>query len=57
MAMLSSKGYDDFIRLAVLPFEDLSPTGDNGWFADGMMDELIGTLGSLSKLIVLEELQ
>jgi adenylate cyclase len=42
----------DILRLAVLPFEDLSPSHDNEWFADGMMDELIGTLGSLSKLIV-----
>ena len=45
-------GDTDFLRLAVLPFEDLSPSHDNEWFADGMMDELIGTLGSLSKLIV-----
>lgn len=43
---------ETLIRLAVLPFEDLSPSHDNEWFADGMMDELIGTLGSLSKLIV-----
>jgi TolB-like protein len=35
---------DGFIHLAVLPFDDLSPQHDNQWFADGMMDELIGTL-------------
>lgn len=44
--------HSDLIRLAVLPFEDLSPSHDNEWFADGMMDELIGTLGSIEKLQV-----
>ncbi len=43
---------DTVIRVAVLPFDDLSPKKDNGWFADGMMDELIGTLSSLEKLRV-----
>ena len=43
---------DGFIHLAVLPFADLSPLGDNEWFADGMMDELITTLRSLKKLRV-----
>jgi adenylate cyclase len=38
---------DNSIRVAVLPFDDLSPDHDNQWFADGMMDELISTLGSL----------
>lgn len=52
MMSMTTKGYHGFLRLAVLPFEDLSPTHDNEWFAHGMMDELIGTLGSLSKLIV-----
>ena len=40
------------LRLAVLPFDDLSPTKDNEWLADGMMDELIGTLSSLKELHV-----
>ncbi|MDP4219467.1 MAG: TIR domain-containing protein [Bacteroidota bacterium] len=39
-------------RLAVLPFDDLSPARDNDWFAEGMTDELIGTLSLLRKLIV-----
>jgi adenylate cyclase len=40
------------LRLAVLPFDDLSPTRDNEWFADGMMDELINTLGALDQIRV-----
>jgi adenylate cyclase len=43
---------DNLIRLAVLPFSDLSPMHDNEWFADGMMDELISTLGSLNRMRV-----
>lgn len=40
------------IRIAVLPFDDLSPSKDNDWFADGMMDELITTLDSLDAVTV-----
>ena len=43
---------DNSIRIAVLPFDDLSPDHDNQWFADGMMDELISTLGSLDRVKV-----
>ncbi|HYM20198.1 MAG TPA: TIR domain-containing protein [Candidatus Kapabacteria bacterium] len=43
---------DKTIRVAVLPFDDLSPLHDNEWFADGMMDELISTLGGLKDLRV-----
>jgi TolB-like protein len=43
---------DGYVHLAVLPFDDLSPQHDNEWFADGMMDELIGTLGALEKMRV-----
>ncbi len=39
-------------RLAVLPFDDLSPAKDNEWFADGMVDELINTLGALDTMKV-----
>jgi adenylate cyclase len=42
----------DKIRLTVLPFDDLSASHDNDWFADGMTDELIDTLGSLKNLLV-----
>ena len=40
------------VRVAVLPFDDLSPEHDNQWFADGMMDELISTLGHLERVKV-----
>jgi len=40
------------IRLAVLPFDDLSKEHDNEWFADGMLDELITTLGALEHIKV-----
>jgi TolB-like protein len=40
------------IRLAVLPFDDLSREHDNEWFADGMLDELITTLGGLEHIKV-----
>jgi TolB-like protein len=43
---------DSSIRVAVLPFDDLSPQHDNQWFADGMMDELIGTLGRIDTVKV-----
>jgi adenylate cyclase len=36
--------------LMILPFEDLSPTGDNGWFADGIANELIAALSNIKSL-------
>ncbi len=36
--------------LMILPFEDLSPTGDNGWFADGIVSELIQALSNVKSL-------
>ena len=44
-----------FIRIAVLPFEDLSPNHDNEWFSDGLTNELISTLTSLSELHVIDK--
>jgi adenylate cyclase len=38
--------------LMILPFEDLSPTGDNGWFADGIAAELIAALSNVKSLRV-----
>ncbi|MDP4200027.1 MAG: TIR domain-containing protein [Bacteroidota bacterium] len=36
--------------LMILPFEDLSPTGDNAWFADGIVSELIAALSNVKSL-------
>ncbi len=38
--------------LMILPFEDMSPTGDNGWFADGIASELISALSNVKALRV-----
>ena len=38
--------------LMILPFEDLSPTGDNGWFADGIVSEMISALSHVKALRV-----
>ncbi|HEX5316935.1 MAG TPA: TIR domain-containing protein, partial [Candidatus Kapabacteria bacterium] len=38
--------------LMILPFQDLSPTGDNGWFADGIVSELISALSNVKALNV-----
>jgi adenylate cyclase len=43
---------DRSIRVAVMPFDDLSAEHDNQWFADGMMDELIATLGHIEHVKV-----
>jgi adenylate cyclase len=41
--------------LIVLPFEDLSPAGeDNGWFADGLAGELIDAFGHIKSLRILD---
>jgi adenylate cyclase len=41
--------------LMILPFEDLSPTGDNGWFADGIASELITALTNVKSLRVSDQ--
>src|SRR5579883_2776529 len=41
---------DDRKSLMILPFEDLSPTGDNQWFADGIVSELINALSKVKSL-------
>jgi adenylate cyclase len=41
--------------LMILPFEDLSPTGDNGWFADGIASELITALSNVKALRVSDQ--
>jgi adenylate cyclase len=42
-------------RIAVLPFEDLSPNHDNEWFSDGLTNELISTLTKLPELYVIDK--
>ena len=41
------------VSVAVLPLDDLSPDGDQGYFSDGMTDALISNLGSISALRVI----
>ena len=41
---------DNRKSLMILPFEDLSPTGDNGWFADGIVSELISALSNVKSI-------
>jgi len=41
---------DERKSLMILPFEDLSPTHDNGWFADGIVSELISALSNVKAL-------
>jgi adenylate cyclase len=40
--------------LIVLPFEDLSPGQDNGWFADGLASELIDSLSHIKSLRLID---
>ena len=41
--------------LIVLPFEDLSPSGeDNAWFADGLAGEMIDAFGHIKSLRILD---
>jgi TolB-like protein len=39
----------------VLPFEDLSPAGDNAWFSNGIIAELIGLLSNVKALRVSDQ--
>jgi TolB-like protein len=48
------KQTDSRKSLVILPFEDLSPTGDNGWFADGLSSELIAVLSTIQSLRLLD---
>jgi len=40
--------------LMVLPFEDLSPAQDNGWFADGLTGELISAMTNIKSLRLID---
>ena len=41
--------------LMILPFEDLSPTSDNGWFADGIANELIAVFSNIRSVRVADQ--
>ena len=49
------KETDSRKSLMVLPFEDLSPTGDNEWFASGLAAELITSLSNIKALRVTDQ--
>jgi TolB-like protein len=49
------KETDSRKSLMILPFEDLSPTADNGWFADGLAAELISALSHVKSLRVSDQ--
>ncbi|MDP4230573.1 MAG: TIR domain-containing protein [Bacteroidota bacterium] len=40
--------------LMILPFEDLSPTQDNGWFTDGIASEMVSTLSNIKSLRLID---
>ncbi len=40
--------------LMILPFEDLSPTADNQWFADGIVSEMISLLSNVKALRLID---
>lgn len=46
---------DERKSLMILPFKDLSPTADNGWFADGMVSELIDSLSGVKSLRLVDK--
>jgi TolB-like protein len=47
---IAAKKSDERKSLMILPFEDLSPTQDNGWFADGLVSEMIDKLSKIKSL-------
>ena len=48
------KETDSRKSLMILPFEDLSPTADNEWFANGIVSELINALSNVKALKVMD---
>src|ERR1043165_6100491 len=46
---------DERKTVMILPFEDLSPTADNEWFANGIAAELISTLSKIKSLRVIDQ--
>jgi adenylate cyclase len=49
-----AKKKDERKSLLVMPFEDLSPTQDNLWFADGLAGELIDKLSHIKSLRLID---
>lgn len=49
------KENDSRKSLMVLPFDDLSPTADNSWFADGIVSELISALANVKSLRLMDQ--
>jgi serine/threonine protein kinase len=47
----STSGWENSI--AVLPFDDLSPEGDQEWFCDGMTEQIITNLSKIKRLKVI----
>ena len=47
---LITRNKDEAVRLAVLPFRSLVEPDDQGYLADGIVDELITTLGQVPQL-------
>ncbi len=41
---------DNRKSLMILPFDDLSPTADNQWFADGIVSEMISALSNVKAI-------
>ena len=48
-----SIGEDVERSIAVLPFEDMSPNKSEGYFGDGIAEEILNTLARLDKLVVI----
>lgn len=48
------KKQDDRKSLLVMPFDDLSPTQDNLWFADGLAGELVDRLSHIKSLRMID---
>lgn len=48
--MPAMAGPTEVVSLAVLPFEDLSPNGDQQYFADGVAEEILNVLMSVEGL-------
>jgi len=51
-AALKTRSKDEVVRLAVLPFRSLMELDDQDFLADGVVDELITTLGKVPQLRV-----